>query len=67
MDEFEKSKMAKARPLVKNEMYKWFDCLIIHIREFMKKSASNAQENMKLFQTNVHQNILKAHKPKKVF
>lgn len=36
MDEFQKSKMAKAKSLVKNEMYKWYDWLIIHTREKLK-------------------------------
>ena len=49
-EEFEKSEMEKTRPLGESTWYKWYDWLIDHIPESVKKSASNIKEKiMNLF------------------
>ena len=52
-------------PLAENTWYEWYDWLISHISESVKKSENDAKEKMKLFQTKTD-NIPKDCKPNKI-
>ena len=57
MDQFEKSKTTQKRSLPENTWYKWYNWLISHILETMKKFAGDAKKRIiKLFETNADEN-----------
>ena len=38
--------MTKKKPLAKNSWYEWYDWLISHFYEFVKKAASDAEDHI---------------------
>ena len=51
--------MTKKKPLAKNNWYEWYDSLISHFYEFVKKTASDVIEKimkLKLFETKTNNN-----------
>ena len=46
MDEFEKVEMAKTRPIPENTWYGWYGWLMNHVPESMKKSESDAKQEV---------------------
>ena len=53
--------MVKSRPLEERTWYEWYDGVISHMSEFVKKSVSDAKQKMKLFEAKIDNN-----KPKKI-
>ena len=70
-NDFENSEMTKKkRSLAKKPLYNWYDSLINHFSESVKKSSSGVKKVMKDFETkideNVDHNIRKGYKAEKV-
>ena len=62
MDEFEKSKMTQKRSLPENTWYKWYNWLISHILETMKKFAGDAKKELSSCLKQMLMKILQSNK-----
>ena len=47
MDEFEKEEMKKSRPVVKNRLNEWYDCLVDYVPKPIKNAVSKAFSRVK--------------------
>ena len=66
-DFYEKIEMAKTRPILKTIWFQWYDWLINHIPESMKKSKSNTKQViMRLFESKICNNTPADCKMKKI-
>ena len=59
--------MAETRPILENAYYHWYDSLINHIQDSMKKSESNTkQKDIMIFQSKTDDNTSMDYKPKQI-
>ena len=64
MEDFEKNEMAIIRPITGNTWYQWSDLLINLIPESVKRSESDKQKVIKLFESKINNDTLTGYKPK---
>ena len=64
MNESEKMKMARTRPIPEKNWYQWYNWQTNHISESMKKSESKTKQKvMRLFESNIYNNTPTDCKP----